>query len=568
MKFSNLKIGGKLAVAFGLVVGLFVVVVVLSMRSNAQNGEMARIIKDENVVKMMHANSVAENGQGNMQIVAEMMISQDFSHIEELFKQMNANRSQNAETIKKLDELVVNEEEMKLYEVMKTNRQTFIKQRNDVIDLLRQSRFDEASNQYRTVLLPVVANYKKSLDEFTGYQEQRIDSQSEEMLAGNQRTGMLMIGGLLVAALLAALGAWYVTRSIVKPLRDSLEVAEAVAKGDLDHDIVIEGKDETAQLEGAMHQMVQTLTRIVGDIREASKAINSASSEIAAGNQDLSSRTEEQASSLEETASAMEELTATVKQNAENAKQANQLAAGASEVASKGGAVVGEVVATMNGITASSKKISDIIGVIDGIAFQTNILALNAAVEAARAGEQGRGFAVVASEVRSLAQRSAAAAKEIKTLIEDSVSKVEQGSKQVDTAGRTMEDIVTSVKRVADIMAEITAASMEQSSGIEQVNQAITQMDQVTQQNAALVEEAAAAAESMKDQASTLAQAVSAFKLSGDGEAASTAWPEAERRSPGRPNNVERLPLKTAAAPMSSGKKVALAGGGDEWEEF
>ncbi|HEY9379777.1 MAG TPA: MCP four helix bundle domain-containing protein, partial [Burkholderiales bacterium] len=278
MKFSNLKIGGKLAVAFGLVVGLFVVVVVLSMRSNAQNGEMARIIKDENVVKMMHANSVAENGQGNMQIVAEMMISQDFSHIEELFKQMNANRSQNAETIKKLDELVVNEEEMKLYEVMKTNRQTFIKQRNDVIDLLRQSRFDEAGNQYRTVLLPVVANYKKSLDEFTGYQEQRIDAQSEEMLAGNQRTGMLMVGGLLVAALLAALGAWYVTRSIVKPLRDSLEVAEAVAKGDLDHDIVIEGKDETAQLEGAMHQMVQTLTRIVGDIREASKAINSASS--------------------------------------------------------------------------------------------------------------------------------------------------------------------------------------------------------------------------------------------------------------------------------------------------
>src|SRR5690606_32866872 len=237
----------------------------------------------------------------------------------------------------------------------------------------------------------------------------------------------------------------------------------------------------------------------------------------------------------------------------------------------KGGAVVSEVVHTMNGITESSKKIADIIGVIDGIAFQTNILALNAAVEAARAGEQGRGFAVVASEVRSLAQRSAAAAKEIKTLIEDSVGKVEQGSKQVDTAGRTMEDIVASVKRVADIMAEITAASMEQSSGIEQVNQAITQMDQVTQQNAALVEQAAAAAESMKDQAATLAHAVAAFKLSGDQSEPEEAavWPDEERRAPGRPANVERLPARVAPAVAAPApRKVASGGGADEWEEF
>ncbi len=573
MKFANLKIGAKLAVAFSVVVALFVVVAVLAMQVNARNGELAQSIKEQNIAKIKHGASVANNAQENMQIVAEMLISQDYTRIEELTVKLNANRAQNAETLKALDVLIVSDEEKKIYETLKAKRKAFIDQRNAVIELLRNSRFDEGSQQYNTVLLPAVAEYKKVLEEFSGYQEARIDEKSDIMVAGNQRTGMFMIGGVLIAALLAALGAWFVSRAIVRPLRESLEVAEAVAQGNLDHDIVVHGRDETGQLATAMHQMIMTLTRIVGDIREASTLINCASTEIAAGNQDLSSRTEEQASSLEETASAMEELTATVKQNAENARQANQLAAGASDVASKGGAVVGEVVATMNGITESSKKISDIIGVIDGIAFQTNILALNAAVEAARAGEQGRGFAVVASEVRSLAQRSAAAAKEIKALIEDSVSKVEQGSKQVDTAGRTMEDIVASVKRVADIMAEITAASMEQSSGIEQVNQAIAQMDQVTQQNAALVEEAAAAAESMKDQAGALSQAVAAFTLSRAAEASATPMPVVERRGPNRAANVERLPVKTvapanAAHVNTGGKKLAVAGGDDEWEEF
>jgi len=296
-------------------------------------------------------------------------------------------------------------------------------------------------------------------------------------------------------------------------LAEVARVLGAVSKGDLTEKITNDYAGTFGQLKDDSNQTVAQLTEIVGQIREASQAISTASREIAAGNTDLSQRTEEQASSLEETASSMEELTATVKQNAENARQANQLAAGASEVAAKGGAVVNEVVKTMDSITESSKKIADIIGVIDGIAFQTNILALNAAVEAARAGEQGRGFAVVASEVRSLAQRSANAAKEIKGLIGDSVAKVESGSKLVDDAGNTMKEIVTQVKRVTDIMAEITAASQEQSQGIEQVNQAISQMDQVTQQNAALVEEAAAAAESMKDQAGSLAQAVSVFTL-------------------------------------------------------
>jgi methyl-accepting chemotaxis protein len=317
----------------------------------------------------------------------------------------------------------------------------------------------------------------------------------------------------VVALALGAFLAWRLTMGIVRPLGEAVSVAETVAAGDLGSRIDVQSRDETGQLMQALKEMNQSLARVVGEVRNGTDTIATASSQIASGNQDLSSRTEEQASSLEETAASMEELTSTVKQNADNARQANQLAVSASEVAVRGGNVISQVVDTMGSINASSRKIVDIIGVIDGIAFQTNILALNAAVEAARAGEQGRGFAVVASEVRNLAQRSAAAAKEIKKLIGDSVEKVEEGSKQVAEAGRTMDEIVDSVKRVTDIMGEITAASQEQTSGIEQINQAITQMDQVTQQNAALVEEAAAAAASLQEQAGSLTGAVSVFQL-------------------------------------------------------
>ena len=332
-------------------------------------------------------------------------------------------------------------------------------------------------------------------------------------------------------------------------LNEVVRVLNALSRGDLTEKITNEYSGTFGQLKDDSNTTVEKLKEIIGQIKDATDTINTASKEIASGNSDLSQRTEEQASSLEETASSMEELTSTVKQNAENAKQANQLAIGASDVAGKGGAVVGQVVATMDSINESSRKIVDIISVIDGIAFQTNILALNAAVEAARAGEQGRGFAVVAGEVRNLAQRSAAAAKEIKTLIGDSVEKVEGGSKLVAQAGQTMEEIVTSIRRVTDIMSEITAASQEQSQGIEQVNTAITQMDEVTQQNAALVEEAAAAAESLEEQAQNLSVAVATFKLDESGSSA--------RRLPA-PTQVARRPA-TAIAKSGSHKGTAVA---------
>ncbi len=345
-------------------------------------------------------------------------------------------------------------------------------------------------------------------------------------------------------------------------LNDVMRVANLLAKGDLTQTITADYSGMFGQVKDGINGTVNNLKDLVGQIKDATDTINTASKEIAAGNSDLSQRTEEQASSLEETASSMEELTSTVKQNAENAKQANQLAISSSDIAVKGGGVVSEVVTTMDEINDASRKIVDIISVIDGIAFQTNILALNAAVEAARAGEQGRGFAVVAGEVRNLAQRSAAAAKEIKGLIDNSVEKVEGGSKLVAQAGATMEEIVTSIKRVTDIMSEITAASSEQSAGIEQVNLAITQMDEVTQQNAALVEEAAAAAESLEEQAQSLSVSVGTFKMT-EGGGTAVAAPRAPARALA-PSAPARKSAPAKAMPKPKGK----AADDEEWEEF
>ncbi|MBA4343268.1 MAG: methyl-accepting chemotaxis protein [Methylibium sp.] len=339
-------------------------------------------------------------------------------------------------------------------------------------------------------------------------------AESEQALDAHSKACTVWVLSLWVAAMaVGAVLAWRITRSITRPLSEAVALTERVAAGDLGSVIMGNSTDEIGRLLNALRGMNQNLARIVGTVRNSSDSIATGSAQIASGNADLSQRTEEQASALKQTAAAMEELGSAVKANADSARQASQLAMSASTVAVDGGEVVGQVVETMRGINDSSKRIADIISVIDGIAFQTNILALNAAVEAARAGDQGRGFAVVASEVRSLAQRSAQAAKEIKTLISASVERVEQGTALVDRAGSTMTEVVSCIKRVADIMGEISRASVEQSQGVSQVGEAVSQMDQVTQQNAALVEESAAAAESLKGQAQQLVKAVAVFKL-------------------------------------------------------
>ncbi len=422
---------------------------------------------------------------------------------------------------------------------------------------------DAAAKQafLETVYRPKIMLYLESIDKFVALQErQRDEAVQAAQVAG---TKMVWVAGT-VAVVLILLGmglATLLVRSVTEPLDRAVDTANAIAAGDLTRELQTSRKDELGQMLRALSDMSARLRGVVSEVRPGVDSVSSASIEIANGNHDLSARTEQTAANLEETASSMEELTATVTQSADTARQANQLAGTAAQAAARGGEVVGQVVTSMQQSTDSTRKISDIIGVIDGIAFQTNILALNAAVEAARAGEQGRGFAVVATEVRNLAQRSAAAAKEIKGLISDSVEKVEAGNRLVDQAGRTMEDVVTSIKRVAKIMGDISDASREQSSGIEQVSLAVSQMDEVTQQNAALVEEAAAAAESLEEQAHNLSSAVSIFKLDDTAAAPRLSAPGASQRSSAQTSpRGERLGgRKQPALPTSLD---------DEWEEF
>ncbi|OON59129.1 methyl-accepting chemotaxis protein [Massilia sp. KIM] len=401
----------------------------------------------------------------------------------------------------------------------------------DAARAVEAGNWDAAHELLGRGINPTYLKSQQAYAELQDYMSKRNERRSIELQEELGFLHLLLAGALALAVLLALLAAVYLVRAITQPLAEAVGIARRVADGDLSMHIVPASRNEFGQLLGALRDMTASLDGIVGGVRRGSEVIASASTQIATGNMDLSSRTEQQASAIEETAASVEELTTTVRQNADNARQANHLAASASDVAVRGGEVVAEVVDTMGAIEASARRIVDIIAVIDGIAFQTNILALNAAVEAARAGEQGRGFAVVASEVRNLAQRSASAAREIKDLITDSVGKVDSGSRLVNQAGATMQEIVLSVRRVADIMGEITAATSEQSAGIEQIHQAISQMDQVTQQNAALVEEAASAAQSLQESAAGLAQQVSVFRLA-DGAGAARPAARAPARQP------------------------------------
>jgi methyl-accepting chemotaxis protein len=459
-----------------------------------------------------------------------------------------------AAAAEKLQKILVTDEAKKLFAEETQAFEAFRAKRDTVLQLFKEGDQDSAVQTLFKQAIPLQNAYFGKLDAILEQQSKLMSQDGEDAAKSASNATMLMIGLLVLATVVSVAAGFMITRSVTGPLLQAVAVAETVAQGDLTADIEVDRKDETGRLLHALKDMVAALKRTVGSVRMSTDTINTAAAEIAAGNLDLSRRTEQQAASLEETASSMEELTSTVKQNADNARQANQLVVSAAGHASEGGQVVGEVVDTMGAIKASSARMADIISAIDGIAFQTNILALNAAVEAARAGEQGRGFAVVASEVRNLAQRSAAAAKEIKELIDDSIAKVDAGGALVDRAGATMQQIVTSVQQVADIMNEITSASQEQSSGIEQVNKAIVEMDNATQQNAALVEQAAAAARSMQEQSERLVEAVSVFRMEG-----SAAELVAARESASSASTAVSVPVR-ATVPVLRPARGAGAG--------
>ncbi|MEO6853084.1 MAG: methyl-accepting chemotaxis protein [Rhodoferax sp.] len=448
-----------------------------------------------------------------------------------------------------ITERMTTDEEKALLAKIGEVRKNYLIARDAITALKKEDKVDEAIQLLEQKYVPASNAYLGALEELMKTQRQKIDQRAQDIADNSTQGRNLLIGLGLFGVIFSLACAWWLSRSIILPLAQANGAARQIAIGDLAGHIEKSGNDEVGQLLTSLQEMQANLVKVVGSVRQGADSISTASAEIAQGNHDLSARTENQASALEQTAASMEELNSTVRQNADNARQANQLAVQASTVAMQGGDVVGQVVQTMKGINESSQKIADIISVIDGIAFQTNILALNAAVEAARAGEQGRGFAVVASEVRSLAGRSAEAAKEIKSLISASVDRVAQGTLLVDQAGNTMTEVVSSIRRVADIVGEISAASSEQSAGVSQVGEAITQIDQVTQQNAALVEQMAAAASSLQSQAADLVQVVSVFKLDA-GSAPARAAPAAYSPAPAASAAPKRAaPIRTVAQP-------------------
>jgi methyl-accepting chemotaxis protein len=565
MKIANLKIGMKLGLGFGVILLFLVATTVVATASLAKlNARTDKLVKEE-WVKSKLASDALDNAQSSIVYVYQNIAELDEEKGAKIRERLTANAAAFNEALARLERMISQPDGKALLAKAKESGAKYVASYQETLPLVNNTMRYEAGKLAYSATYEALSAFTGDLQEVNAFQKKLVEELGARSARLYESTRMIVLVLGIIATFGGILGAWLVSRSITRPLGYAVQVAQMVAAGNLTSQVVVSTKDETGQLLQALKDMNDSLYKTVAQVRSSTDTIATASSQIASGNLDLSSRTEQQASSLEETASSMEELTSTVKQNADNARQANQLAVTASDVAVKGGNVVSQVVHTMGSINESARKIVDIISVIDGIAFQTNILALNAAVEAARAGEQGRGFAVVATEVRSLAQRSANAAKEIKTLIGDSVEKVGAGSKLVNQAGATMDEVVASVKRVTDIMSEITAASQEQSAGIEQVNQAIAQMDQVTQQNAALVEEAAAAAESMQEQAGHLAQVVGIFKLGPEGQ---EAVPQLAMR--GTPVNI--LPMKpkagaVAAQPAAAPRKLAMAGG-EEWEEF
>ena len=517
----NVSIGVRLGLGFAVILLFSMIITGISVWRLHDVASATRTMMEEPLAKERYISDWYTRIDSAVRRTIAIARSSDTSLSGYFAEESKVSTASSAVLQKKIAALLKDPKEQAMFAGLLELREVYVGSRDQVYKLKGESQSEAAKEVFEKTFVPAAAKYQKMVYGLLEHQRATIDATARQIddIASTSRKLLLLLSALALG--FGVVCAWLLTMGIVRPLRTAVEIARKVADGDLTAQIDASAKDETGQLLQSLKDMNASLLTIVGEVRSGTDSIATSSTQIAAGNQDLSSRTEEQAGSLEETASSMEELTSTVKQNADNARQANQLAASAAQVAVKGGEVVAQVVGTMESINASSNKIVDIISVIDGIAFQTNILALNAAVEAARAGEQGRGFAVVASEVRNLAQRSASAAKEIKTLIGASVEQVNAGSMLVAQAGSTMNDIVDSVQRVSDIITEITAASSEQSVGIDEINRAIGQMDAVTQQNAALVEESAAAAESMQHQAHSLAQVVSVFKLNGQQAGAS-----------------------------------------------
>ena len=575
-KLFDLKVGARVGLAFALVlatIALLVTAVQISLARSAVNS----VAMGEGVQFQSQASEIHLLAKDNAIASMVMLLSSSEDQRARLGREIVERDQRISKGLERLEVALAGAPaDSALVAEARKRHGIYVAGVRHIVSLVQGGKQAEAAYAADEEMIPMLEPFLSALAKLDALQVAKVQATGAENAELIRSTRLIAAVVGLAAALIGLIAAFWLVRSITRPLKRAVEFAATVASGDLTQRVEAGGRDEVSELIRALSDMQQSLVRVVSQVRQDSDGLATASSEIAQADLDLSGRTESQASALEQTAASMEQLSATVKQNADSARQANQLALSASGVAVRGGAVVGEVVQTMKGINDASRKIADIIGVIDGIAFQTNILALNAAVEAARAGEQGRGFAVVASEVRSLAGRSAEAAKEIKSLINASVQRVEQGTAQVDQAGTTMTEVVSSIQRVTELMGAISTANNEQSLGVAQVGEAVTQMDQVTQQNAALVEQMAAAANSLKAQAQSLVQTVAVFQLPNDQGAGRSQPARARTKAVPRPVPPPRRPVLSApprrplAAPAKAlgAPRPAAPAATEEWESF